>query len=245
MERIGQTLFSLNSVDSTNNYAMAQLHAGMAKHGQVYLAREQTAGRGQRGKAWVTEPGQNIIFTAVLQPAPIPYTHQFYLSACISLACYDLLNPLTAENIKIKWPNDIYWCDRKAGGILIENVLQGNDWKFAVAGIGLNINQTSFPELSRAVSLRQITGKLWDIRALVTTLCERMESRYQALVVGKYDQILREYNDVLYKAGKPVRLKKQNVLFEAVIKEVNADGKMITVNGTEQEFSTGEIEWVT
>jgi BirA family transcriptional regulator, biotin operon repressor / biotin---[acetyl-CoA-carboxylase] ligase len=244
MERIGQTLFSLNSVDSTNNYAMAQVHAGLAKHGTVYIADEQTAGRGQRGKTWLTDPGQNLIFSAVLQPPSFLFPHQFLLSAAVSLACYDLLNHITKNDTKIKWPNDLYWRDRKAGGILIESVIQGSAWRYAIAGIGINVNQTTFPDLVRAVSLRQITGRTWDIRLLVENLCNCLENRWTQLLSSNADGLMAQYNEVLFKRNEAARLRKENVVFEAIIKEVNKSGKLIASNGTEQEFANGEIEWV-
>src|SRR4051812_42781769 len=122
---IGHFFKMLPLVDSTNNYAMGQVHAGLAKHGFVYATEEQTAGKGQRGKIWQSEPGSNITLTAVLEPYPLSYAKQFYLSAVIALACFDFVRKYAGEKTKIKWPNDIYIDDRKAGGILIENVLNG------------------------------------------------------------------------------------------------------------------------
>ena len=157
-----QSFTVLASVDSTNNYAMGQVHAGLAKHGEAWFAREQHSGRGQRSKQWVTQPGENIILSTVVEPFLL-IQQQFALSAAIALACHRFFSKYAGEETKLKWPNDLYWRDRKAGGILVENVLKGQDWKFAIAGMGININQTSFPDhLTYPVSLKQITGKTFD-----------------------------------------------------------------------------------
>jgi BirA family biotin operon repressor/biotin-[acetyl-CoA-carboxylase] ligase len=152
----------LDSVDSTNNYAMQNVHAGMARHGDGYFAKEQTNGKGQRGKSWETDPGSNI-----LKP--------FHLSVAVAVACYDLFEKFAGEDTSIKWPNDLYWRDRKAGGILIENIHRGKEWNQAIVGIGININQGSFsPEIKNPVSLKHITGKDFDPIALAKELQEQV-----------------------------------------------------------------------
>src|ERR1700759_4538285 len=156
-------LIELESVDSTNNYAMARIHEGLASDGMVYLARYQWAGRGQRGKTWISEPGQNLIMSLIIEPSPLKITQQFLFSAAIALAILDLMKSFQNNDWKIKWPNDIYWNDRKAGGLLIESVVTGQTWTWAIVGIGMNLNQSSFPaEIPNAVSLNQITGVTYE-----------------------------------------------------------------------------------
>src|SRR5450755_322744 len=143
---------------------MAKVQTGMASQGTIFFAHEQLAGKGQRGKSWSSQPGENIIMSVVLEPEFLPVSRQFPLSACVALACHDFFSRYAgARETFIKWPNDLYWRDRKAGGILIENSFRGNKWMAAIAGIGVNINQVSFPETVRnPVSLRQITGRNHD-----------------------------------------------------------------------------------
>jgi BirA family biotin operon repressor/biotin-[acetyl-CoA-carboxylase] ligase len=242
---IGQPFIELQSVDSTNNYAMAQVHAGLAFHGTVYFSNEQLSGRGQRGKTWITEPGENIIMSVLLQPDFLRPIEQFVLSASMALACYDFLIKYFPNDWHIKWPNDLYWRDRKAGGILIENICKGEDWLFAVAGIGININQTRFPSsISKAISLTQITGKTYEAKALALELCASIENKYQELKNGRYAEIIEAYNDCLYKRHQLVRLKKGNTILQTIIKEVNAHGRLITADKAERSFDLSEIEWV-
>src|ERR1700741_610993 len=117
----------LNSIDSTNNYAMQKVHAGLASHGNGYFALEQTAGKGQRGKSWTAAHGENIILSVTVETLPVKGLEPFHLSVATALAAKDLLEKYAGNEVGIKWPNDIYWRDRKAGGILIENVLRGSE----------------------------------------------------------------------------------------------------------------------
>jgi BirA family biotin operon repressor/biotin-[acetyl-CoA-carboxylase] ligase len=245
MPVIGQYFNALKSVDSTNNYAMRQVHAGLAKHGVAYLAYEQTAGKGQRGKTWTTSPGETITISLVLEPSGIIISNRFLLSIAIALGCYDLVNQYAGDDTKIKWPNDIYWRDRKAGGILVENVIMGSEWKFAIAGIGLNINQENFPDFPiTPVSLKQITGKTSDIEALAKALCACLEMRYQSLLQGHGHELLLEYNDHLYKKNETIRIRKNNIVFEALVKNVNEVGELVTETAIQESFSIGEVEWI-
>ena len=149
-------LIELESVDSTNNYAMGRIHAGLASDGMVCLARNQWAGKGHRGKTWLSEPGQNLIMSLVIEPGGLKLTQQFLFSASIALGILDLVKLLGKDGWSVKWPNDIYWNDRKAAGILIESVIQGQLWPFAVVGVGMNLNQESFPaDIPNAISLKR------------------------------------------------------------------------------------------
>jgi BirA family transcriptional regulator, biotin operon repressor / biotin---[acetyl-CoA-carboxylase] ligase len=247
---IGTPFVELQSVDSTNNYAREQIHAGMAQHGQAIFAHEQWAGKGQRGRHWVSEKGQNMAVSILLQPKSLAISRQFELSAAIALAVHQSLAVYIPEDLTIKWPNDLYWQDRKAGGILIENLLSSHDqtgssWNWAIAGIGININQTQFPsDLPNPVSLKQITGKDRDPVQLAKELCKQVDKYYQELLESGPGNIFSQYNRYLYKQGQKVKLKKDNRVFEALIKGVNAKGQLEVEHGISETFDFGTIEWV-
>jgi BirA family transcriptional regulator, biotin operon repressor / biotin---[acetyl-CoA-carboxylase] ligase len=242
---IGHIFNILDSVDSTNNYAMAQVQAGLAKHGYCYSAMAQTAGKGQRGKGWMTAAGENIAMSVIVETGGLLLSEQFLLSAAVSLSCFDLIKHSAGIETKIKWPNDIYWGDRKAGGILIENLVQGLQWQYAVVGIGLNINETSFPEsLPNPVSLKQITSRTFEIQQLAKHLCECLQNRFVQLQAQRPGSLVDEYNQTLYKRNQTARLRHNNISFETVIKGVNTRGRLIVKNVFEQEFNVGDVEWV-
>jgi BirA family biotin operon repressor/biotin-[acetyl-CoA-carboxylase] ligase len=234
----------LDSVDSTNNYAMAQIHAGTALHGTSYFAYQQLSGKGRRGKSWQTEKGKNIIMTIVLNTGFIPVYQQFQLNMGISVACCDFLSNYT-NNVSIKWPNDLYWNDSKAGGLLIENVIRGDSWQWAVIGIGLNINQDSFPAaLPNPVSLKQITGETYNVVDKAKELHRDVMNRFDDLKKNGIESIFTSYNKNLYKKDQQVRLKKDNMVFETKILGVDKLGSLLTKDVMEQSFDFNEVEWL-
>lgn len=242
---IGQPFVVLPKVDSTNNYAMAQVHAGMAFHGAAYFTFEQTAGKGQRGKSWLTTVGENIMMSIVLQPDKFFAGKPFLLSALVAHTCYQFIKNYAGDSASVKWPNDLYWNDRKAGGLLIENVFRGANWPYAIAGIGINVNQTSFdPGAKNPVSLRQITGREFNVVELAKELCGRLQEGYQAALQRHPSDILDNYMEVLYKRNECVRLKKDNAIFETTILGVSQEGKLLTRDTMDREFSSGEVEWI-
>ncbi len=255
MHPFNSALIVLDSVDSTNNYAMAKVHAGLAKHGDGWFAQHQSTGKGQRGKSWHTGNGKNIALSIVIEPMPLLITEQFKLSAAIALACFDFFSTYAGDETKIKWPNDIYWRDRKAGGILIENVIgksSGNNkkyssssWKYAIAGIGININEADFDRgLTNAVSLKQITGKDFESVELAKQLQQIVLKRVKELHQKPFEVLLKEYNNNLYKMNRAVRLKKNNIEFESVIKGVTETGQLYTTDRIDNFFDFGEVEWI-
>lgn len=176
----------------------------MAVSGMAIQADVQTAGKGQRGKQWESLPGENILLSLILDTHPLGAEKTFLLSMAMALGCHDFLGGFLPEGLTIKWPNDLYWRDRKAGGMLIENKLQGQHWRWAVVGIGLNINQTQFPGLEKkAVSLQQITGKKFDHLTMGKLLLKHLSVRWEALVSGRAEAILADYNAQLYAKNTP------------------------------------------
>jgi len=244
LPEIGNVFIELAAIDSSNNYAMALAHDGKAFHGNVFFAHEQTAGKGQRGKNWASNISENIMMSIVLQPEKLSINEQFPLSACIALGCYDLLNIYLPGEIFIKWPNDLYINDRKTGGVLIENIISGGKWKYAIVGIGININQISFDKnLPNPTSLKQVTAKDFDVIVLAKELCSCIDKRYRDLLSGFYEEMIVEYNSHLYKRNEKVRLKKDDEIFETMIKEVSRQGKLIAVSEEERSFDFGEVNW--
>ncbi|MCX6331366.1 MAG: biotin--[acetyl-CoA-carboxylase] ligase [Bacteroidetes bacterium] len=182
---LGEPLIELSVIDSTNMYAMEQIHAQKALSGSVYQTDFQTSGKGQHGRVWESQKGENLLCTYILELKTIKPgvkwgpNDQIGFSAAVALGAQSFFGQLAGEDTKIKKPNDIYWRDRKAGGILIENILRGTEWNWTVIGIGFNINQTQFSiDAGNPVSLKQITGKEWEIKTmqkkLATALSEAL-----------------------------------------------------------------------
>jgi BirA family transcriptional regulator, biotin operon repressor / biotin---[acetyl-CoA-carboxylase] ligase len=232
----------LDTVDSTNNYAMAKIAAAKAKDGMAFFAKNQTDGKGQRGKQWQSQPRQNIILSVVFAADTLKLPQPYLFNMLMATTVQQFFTEYAIKNTTIKWPNDIYWCDRKAGGILIENNYTGKNWNWAVVGIGLNINQLEFnPLLPNPTSLQQITGNNYDVLLLAKQLHTQLVAAVQNIDVVS---LLKNYNAVLYKKDKQVKLKKGNIVFETTIKHVDEKGILHCEDVMEREFEWGEVEWV-
>lgn len=247
---IGQSFFELSVTDSTNNHALKSIQEKMAAHGHTFFAHEQLSGKGQHGKQWKTEKSSNIILSSILDISFLPATRQFQLIATMAVAVHQFFRKYTIDDAFIKWPNDIYWNNRKAGGILIEtsSPIPGssiNAWKWAVVGIGLNINQVIFPaNLPNPVSLKQITGKDYDPIALSKELCQSMDYWFKQLQNDSFTPILAYYNQYLYKKDTTVRLRKGNIAFDCTIEYVDEQGYLHVKGASTNKFSFGEVQWI-
>ena len=138
-----KNILKLPSIGSTNSYLAA--NAVDLPHGTVVSTYVQTAGRGQRGNTWESEPNKNLSFSVLLRPNNIIARQQFFISEAVSIAIVNTLRRyITQHEVAIKWPNDIYVDDNKICGILIENTLCGSNISQSIVGVGLNINQRQF-----------------------------------------------------------------------------------------------------
>ena len=144
----------IKTTHSTNTLLKELIAKGQEP--KFIYAGYQTAGRGQTGNSWESEEGKNLLCSILLPPDK----NLHFLNIAVSVAVYRTIRELGIRELAIKWPNDIYWQDKKIAGILVENAIIGNEVKYSIAGIGLNINQTEFrSDATKPVSLKKITGK--------------------------------------------------------------------------------------
>jgi BirA family biotin operon repressor/biotin-[acetyl-CoA-carboxylase] ligase len=245
MSRLGDPFIIFDSLESTNIHAMKLANARMAIPGSVIFARTQTGGKGQRGRKWESDHGQNILMSVVTVPNLPSMGSQFALICATALACHDLFSRYAASETSIKWPNDLYWRDRKAGGILIENVIQGGKWLYAIIGIGINVNQTAFgPGLSNPVSLKQITGRDHDPVELAKELCGHLGERIGMIRTQPFDDMLQEYNNLLFARGLVRKFNKGGSVIEGRVVSVNREGDLCIEREKTEEFRFGEISWM-
>ena len=234
----------LETIDSTNNYAMALVQKGIAIAGNAVFAMDQTKGKGRRGKEWRSDKGENIILSIPVQMQWLPISQQFELSVAVALAAHFLVANEVHIPTAIKWPNDIFIGDRKAGGILIENVIKGSLWQWSIIGIGINVNQASFGESgSTGTSLKQTTGKKYNVLDLAEKLRVLVLDKIESLKSGNFDKMLEEYNQKLFGRGREVKLKRQNIVFQTKITGVSASGQLITKDALERKFNFDEVEF--
>ena len=192
---IGKELISLDTVDSTNNYAKGILSKSKPSEGTAIFAHYQMEGRGQYGKTWESERDKNLIFSIILYPNFLPPEKVFLLNQAVSLALRDFVfKYCPSKTISVKWPNDIYCGHQKIAGILIENSISNNRITNSVIGIGVNVNQTSFKnESSNPTSMKLATGVDFDLKNLLQEVFISLEQRYLQLKAGNYTNIEKEY----------------------------------------------------
>jgi len=223
---------------------MSMIDADMAQPGLTIVANSQKTGKGQRGRNWVDTPGQSLLMSIIICPNR-PLNEQFIFNASAANAIADVLHELYKNwDIRIKWPNDIIVNDKKAGGVLIENVLRGNKWVYSIIGLGLNIKQEEFSmELPFATSLKIGSGKGFEISELLKLLREKILEYTNAS--SSANRIMEEYNEHLYRRGEIQSFTDSKNEWDAIILGVNNDGtlKVQTEEGRIVSYTHGSILW--
>lgn len=248
---IGKVYFRFRDLPSTNEYAAALIAgAGPSKsrppEGAVVRADNQTAGRGQFGSSWHSSPGQNLTLSVILYPNWLKIEAQFDLNMAIALALHDTCAVLNAvAPCTLKWPNDLYFGDRKCAGILIQNSISGKFLQTSIVGIGLNVNQVAFDsQLIRASSLALETGRQFDLDNLENSLLRCLESRYLQLKSGKMADLRAAYTERLFRLNEPGLYRRiaDGQEFTGIVRGVAPDGRLrMEVDGAEVLFSLKEV----
>ena len=241
---MGKNLVFVPECPSTNTLALQISQQSPAKEGTLVITDHQTAGKGQRGNVWVAQPGKNLTFSLILMPKFLPMSKQYFLNIVVCLALKDYLMEKTSDVISIKWPNDILVHGKKISGVLIESQIQGGTILNAVAGIGLNINQTEFP-LPTATSLGLVTGHEYVLQDELPLLLARIEGRYLQLRQGKYDLLTSLYLAALYRRGEKHTISREGEAFEGMIEDIDEAGRLrIRIGEEVRAFGIKEVQYV-
>lgn len=237
-------IIELDTIDSTNNYAMRLIDADTAHAGLTILARQQTRGKGQRERIWVDSPGESLLASFVCTP-DCSVDEQPIFNAASAVAVADVLAHLyEGWDIRIKWPNDIILNDKKAGGILIENVLRGNGWIYSIVGLGLNVLQGSFPtDLPNATSLWCASGKHFSLSAVFDAIRKELLKRTHQPLNG--NEVITEYNNYLFKRDQWQLFSDGVGEWTAYILKVESNGQLQVreSNGEISSYSHGTVLW--
>ena len=220
---LGRNLLYLQTTSSTQDVARAEAERG-GPVGTAVLAEEQTAGRGRLGRAWVSPAGKNIYVTLVMRP-PAPKLR--VLSIVSPLAIAEALEGIGLAP-RLKWPNDVLVGGRKIAGILIETELSGDAVKYALVGIGLNVNFDvgAVPEIADiATSVRRELGRDASREELLAALLNAFEARYEQALEG--DAVFRAWRSRLETLGRRVRATLGQRVEEGVAEDVDAEGNLL------------------
>jgi len=241
---IGKNAIWLETVASTNVVASEHIRANKTEDGTAILAKFQSAGKGQAGAIWESEEGQNLLVTYILHPQFLEPKDLFVLNKAIALGVYDFVKSVLGKEASIKWPNDIYYGDKKIAGLLIENSVTFSEVNYSVIGIGININQQKFKSyIPEAVSMRNATGKKYNIEECFAGLSSCLEHRYLQLKERGATRINSDYKKALYRFGKYFFFRRKGIIFKARIADVLDDGKLVLEkeNGKPETFRFKEI----
>ncbi|MCI9608415.1 MAG: biotin--[acetyl-CoA-carboxylase] ligase [Muribaculaceae bacterium] len=241
-------IITLETTGSTNTYLKNLIAQSPAPLPDITIvsARTQTAGRGQRGNSWESEPGKNLTLSALLYPAMLDVSAQFAVSEAVAVAVADTLQQyLPANKVQVKWPNDIYVDNRKICGILIENSLSGRCIERSIAGIGINANQTIFrSDAPNPVSLAQLTGTQFSLDSILSSLIAALE-RFHSLLLSRDPGLHSRYMSLLWRGSgfhpylDPATARR----FSARIISVEPSGHIILedTNGSRLSFAFKEV----
>lgn len=240
----------IDETDSTNGWLRANIRTfsplspsgGSPDSGEqavTVVADYQTAGRGCGTNTWESERGKNLTFSMLIHPKDIPARQQFHISMAASLAVCEALGQHIGD-LSIKWPNDIYWRNGKIGGMLIENLLQGDVIRDSIIGIGLNVNQQAFRSgAPNPVSMWQITGQETDRQQLLDDILRCMDHYL-------YHDVRPQYLQMLYRRKGFHPYADGDGAFMAEIVEVEDDGHLVLRDdsGQRRRYAFKEVQFV-
>jgi len=231
-----------DSLTSTNSFLSDLLRHQPLEEGTVVIADYQDAGKGQGDHSWHSRRGENLLMSLILFPAFLSASRQFHLSRVASLALCEALDTLGIHT-RIKWPNDILTEKGKIAGILIEHSITASYISHTVIGMGLNLNQTEFPDFPvPATSLRLETGRPVDVTEFGELVEARLMNRYRELKKGQMEQLEKDYLERLFRVGVPSLFKSGESLFEGIIRGVNDFGElMVESEGEIRTYGHGAI----
>ena len=235
----------IEETDSTNKALRERMATGQVDEGSVVVAGFQTAGRGQVGNVWESEAGKNLTFSVVLYPETVPANRQFVLSQLAALSVKEVLDAYT-DHITVKWPNDIYWKDKKICGMLIENDLCGKNIYATIIGIGINLNQLEFrSDAPNPVSLAQITGSVYDADDVLDRFLSILYKWYLRLLKGEEDVIRNKYREALYRRDGYYPFSDDDGGFAARIYDIEPTGHLVLQlqDGTLRRYAFKEVRY--
>lgn len=238
---IGKRLEYVPECHSSNDL-LAQL--GREKslpEGFVLVTGYQTAGKGQQGNSWESEPGQNLMCSVYLKPVFLHAEQQYHLNKAIALGIYDALSELSDKQFFIKWPNDILSDRKKVCGILVENSIRNTVIQDSIVGIGINVNQDQFVSPA-ATSLKMLNKRSFELSDVLESVLEHLEYRYLQLRAKQWSALERDYLQHLYGLNQKLQFKAEGKIFDGIIKGVDMHGRlMLEQEGVMKYYGLKEI----
>lgn len=240
-DSFGRKTYTFATIDSTNSCARV-LAGCWAEEGTVVYADEQTAGRGRLGRTWTAAAGENLTFSVILRPAILPGQINL-LPLVAALGVARGIETCCGISVQCKWPNDILLNGRKIAGILLEGSVTERV-QFVVAGIGVNVNQTVFPEeiRARATSIGRETGVSVDRPALFRAVLESFEHEYRAALSTNFRDVLPRWLTYAPMIGRKISLRHESFEVHGLVSGISKDGGLIVSSeGKERTYLAGDV----
>ena len=236
------------TLESTNAYLQNLLNEGADIADNIVVTDFQTSGKGQGKNVWQSEDGKNLLFSIALDMSFLKAENQFFLTQMVSVAMINVLKKyLPEESLFIKWPNDIYFNDKKIAGILIKNEIKGMMMGTSIIGIGLNVNQTSFDKnLPNPISMKMITGKDYDLYELLSSISQQLSANSYQPTTNSQQPTANSYIKHLYRYQQWAFYKHEGSVKEMMIVGYDQFGRLILKekNGHEVVCDLKEIAFV-
>lgn len=242
-----KNIIRIKECDSTNLFAKNLLSKSEPMDATVIITDKQTNGKGQFGNTWHTKEGKNLTFSIICKPTFLKPNQQFYLSKITAIACIQTLVAIANEPFKIKWPNDIYYQNKKIAGILIENSITSQNIIDSILGVGINVNEKSFNKTLNATSLIEVTHIETKLEAVFLLFLKNFQKLYFKIQSNQHREIDLLYKSLLLGINKELRFKNasKGEIFLGKVKGVNETGQLhLSVGNTDKYFNLKELEWV-
>ncbi len=240
---IGNKIIRFDSIDSTSNFVAKSLMSGTYEAGSVILAQYQTSGRGQRDSIWQSSAKENLLISFAVPCDSLAFHQQFLLAKAISVAVHQFLTKTIPTDVKIKWPNDILVGDKKISGLLIETK-QVDGKRFAIIGLGLNINQSSFPGELKATSLAIELGQKVATQNVAMSVIGEINRYLNPVLNGNYDEIRQAFLEHMYGKDTWIRCKSDSKEFLGKIMDIDDSGVLLIKSklGRSESYRAKEIQ---
>jgi len=240
--KFGSKIFTFEKIDSTNNCARA-LAGCWAEEGTLVLAEMQTAGKGRMGRSWQANPYENLTFSLILRPT-LPPEALNLLPLYAAVAVAEAIEHETGLSVECKWPNDLLIGGRKSAGILLEGSLKEEGLDYVVLGIGVNVNQTTFPEdiSASATSLRVQAGKEIDRVRLLREILKTLEIHYAAINKKGFHDLIPLWLSRTRMLNREISVTQDGTVLSGIVKGLSPEGALILdAGGTEKTLFAGDV----
>ena len=238
-------IIKLDAISSTNDYLKKKYKSNNCKDGDIIWTKEQTNGKGQREKRWISQKGKSLTISVYKEFDKFKVSNSFILNALISTSIVKTLEKIGLKKVRIKWPNDIMSGNKKLGGILIENFIKSELISSSIIGIGLNINEDKFKDLPNATSLFMEINQKVKLKKILNVLTQELFSSFN-LLKDNQNSIVKSYSSYLWKHNTLNNFKQKKNQFRAKVKGVNSSGNLILEmsDGSISDFNSNEIKMI-